>query len=83
MKVDINIKKYQQNIFFYIIRDYLEYNLILRKLWIIYYNIKIALKINIFFIYFSETKIRTNKKRKKRLLNFLKIGITVFQFWIK
>ena len=45
-----------------------------------YYDVRIASKINIFFIYFSEMRVRTNKKEKKRLLNLLKIGVTAFQF---
>ena len=49
----------------------------------IHYDIRIILKANIFFIYFSGMRVRINKKGKKRLLNLLEIKTTAFQFWIK
>ena len=48
-----------------------------------YYNIKITLKADTFFIHSSKIRVRSNKARKKRLLKFLKIGTTVYQFWVK
>ena len=78
IKVNININRHQQDVFFYIIRDHLGYDLILGKLWMIHHNIKITPKANIFFIHSSETKIRINEEGKKRSLNLLEIGVMVF-----
>ena len=72
MKVDINIDKHQQDTFFYIIRDHLKYNLILGKLWMVHYNIKIILKINTFFIYFSGIRVKIKKKKKKKIIKSFK-----------
>ena len=44
----------------------------------VYYDVRIVLKINIFFIYFLGMRIRINKVGKKRLLNLLEIGVIVF-----
>ena len=45
-----------------------------------YYDIKIVLKIDIFFIYLLRIRVRSNKTGKKRLLKFLEIGATAYQF---
>ena len=78
VKVEIDIDKYKQDVYFYIIQNYLEYNLILEKPWMEYHDIKIILKTNIFFIYLLRIRIRSNKVKKKRLLKFLEIGVTVY-----
>ena len=48
-----------------------------------HYDIRIVSKADIFFIYLSRIRVRSNKVRKKRSLKFLKIGITIYQSWVK
>ena len=43
-------------------------------------DIRIILKADIIFIYFIKTKIKINKKGKKKMIKFLKIKIIVYQF---
>ena len=47
-----------------------------------YYNIRIVLKTDIFFIYLLRIRIKSNEAGKKRLLKFLEIKITAYQFWV-
>ena len=69
MKIKIDINGHKQDTYFYIIQNHLKYNLILKKPWIKHYDIKIILKVDIFFIHSLKTKIRSNKAGKKRLLS--------------
>ena len=78
IKVKIDIDGHLQDIFFYMIQDYLEYNLILDKLQINHYNVKIAPKTNILFIYLFWIRIINNERKKQKLLKFFEIKVIVY-----
>ena len=86
IKIEINIDGYLQDIFFYVIRDHLRYNLILEKPWMNHHDVRIALKVGTLFIHSSRARVMSNKGRKwksSKLLKLLEIGAIAYQSWLK